>query len=271
MNHVCVCAQISEDPREVYTSATSTAIRCKLTLPPVGKKAPTAIELNVYGKAGERLAKFKRGTSIYLHGSKLRYDLDSKTYSLHGGVFTQVDPEQFPIFNDIILTGRCVKDIDHDDARAFRTTANGLMICNQTLTVSTARNQSDLFNFYAINSTEDKPNNAEALVNFTKKGTGLTIHGRLVTDEWTDNETKERRAITKIQMLKMTLAPKANSGPKPIEPQTTVASEGNVTSLWGGRTADEAPDPWGQRDSGLPDLPGQYGDPNQDSDANDPF
>jgi len=34
-----------------------------------------------------------------------------------------------------------------------------------------------------------------------------------------------------------------------------------VSSLWGGRTMDEQPDPWGQGGSGLPDLPGQYGDP----------
>jgi hypothetical protein len=58
----------------------------------------------------------------------------------------------------VILAGRCVKDINHEDARSFRTTANGYMICNQTLSVNTGRNQADLFNFYAINSSEDKFN-----------------------------------------------------------------------------------------------------------------
>ena len=33
---------------------------------------------------------------------------------------------------------------------------------------------------------------------------------------------------------------------------------------------DEQPDPWGHGNSGLPDLPGQYGDPSQDDD-NAPF
>ena len=50
MNFASVCAQTNETPREVFISATATAIRCSVTLPPVGKKAPTVLELNVYGK-----------------------------------------------------------------------------------------------------------------------------------------------------------------------------------------------------------------------------
>lgn len=70
---------------------------------------------------------------------------------------------------------------------------------------------------------------------------------------------KERRSNTKIQLVSMTLAPKpSTTEAKPVSTQTTVASEGNVTSLWGGRTVDEASDPWNQS-GGLPDLPGQYG------------
>ena len=125
--------------------------------------------------------------------------------------------------------------------------SDGLMICNQTLSVSTGRNRADLFNFFAINTSKDALNNAELLVNFTRKGTGLTINGRLVTDVWQDKETKERRSNTKIQLVSMTLAPKpSTTDAKPVSTQTTVASEGNVTSLWGGRTVDEANDPWNQ-------------------------
>jgi len=259
MNLSFVCAQLSQDPREAFISATSTAIRCMVTLPPVGNKAPTQLEYNAYGKAAERFRDARKGNLVYIHGAKLRYDLDSKSHSLHGGIVTQV-AESFPIFNTVILSGRCVKDIHQDDARAFKTTADGLMICNQTLSVSTGRNQADLFNFFAINSSKDALNNAELLVNFTRKGTGLTINGRLITDAWQDKETKERRSNTKIQLVTMTLAPKPNTvtEPKPVSTQTTVASENNVTSLWGGRTADEASDPWNQS-GGLPDLPGQYG------------
>jgi single-stranded DNA-binding protein len=258
MNQAFICAQLAENPREVYTSATSTNIRCQIILPPVGNKAPTQLEYNAYGKASERFRTYTKGNLVYIHGAKLRFDLESKTYSLHGGISTQVT-EAFPIFNTVILSGRCVKDIDHQDQRAFKTTADGLMICNQTLSVSTGRNQADLFNFYAINNSEDKLNQAELLLNFTKKGTGLTIQGRLVTDAWQDKETKERRALSKIQLVSMTLAPRTDSSaPKPVQPQTTVASENSVTSLWGGRTAEEASDPWQQTSGGLPELPGHY-------------
>lgn len=259
MNFVSVCAQTTEAPREVYISATSTAMRCNVMLPPVGNKAPTAIELNVYGKSAERFSRTPKNAQIYIHGAKLRFDLETRTYSLHGGVIATVN-DQFPIFNTVILSGRCVKDIDQADARAFKTTADGLMICNQTLSVNTGRNQADLFNFYAINSNEDKLNNAELLVNFTRKGVGLTIQGRLVTDAWIDKESKEKKQSTKIQLVSMTLAPKASDGPKPIQPQTTVVSDSNVSSLWGGKTAEDESDPWTKASGGgLPELPGQYG------------
>lgn len=258
MNFATLCAQTIEDPREVYVSATSTAMRCNVLLPPVGKKAATPIELNVYGKAAERFSRITKNSLIYIHGARLRFDLETRSYSLHGGSIAMVT-DAFPIYNTVILSGRCVKDIDQNDARAFKTTADGLIICNQTLSVNTGRNQADLFNFYAINTADDKLNNAELLVNFTRKGVGLTINGRLVTDAWSDKETKEKKSITKIQLVSMTLAPKGNTtGDSPaIKPQTTVASSANVTSLWGGRTADDIAEPWGFGNaSNLPDLPG---------------
>ena len=259
MNQTFVCAQTTEVPREVAISATNYAMRCSVLLPPVGNKAPTPIELNVYGKATERFARTIRGAQIYIHGAKLRFDLESRTYSLHGGIIATVD-ESFPILNTVILSGRCVKDIDQEDARAFKTTADGLMICNQTLSVSTGRNQADLFNFYAINTAQDKLNNAELLVNFTRKGVGLTIQGKLITDSWVDKESKEKKAATKIQLVSMTLAPKTGDSPRTIQPQTTVASGGEVANLWGGKSAEEDSDPWTKTaGGGLPDLPGKYG------------
>jgi single-stranded DNA-binding protein len=259
MNFVSVCAQATEAPREVYTSATSTALRCNLLLPPVGNKASTPIEFNVYGKAAERFRHTVKGDLLYIHGAKLRYDLESRTHSLHGGIVTTVT-EAFPIFNTVILAGRCVKDIQQDDPRAFKTTADGLMICNQTLSVNTGRNQGDLFNFYAINSDKDKLNHAELLVNFTRKGVGLTILGRITTDAWVDKDTKQKKLNTKIQLVSMTLAPKGSSPAAEIKPQTTVANN-TVVGLWGGRSVDEG-DVWNVASGGgLPDLPGQYGLP----------
>jgi single-stranded DNA-binding protein len=259
MNFVSAYAQTLEEPREVFISATSTAVRCLVVLPPVGNKAPTQIEVNAYGKNAERFARAPKGAHIYIHGAKLRHDLESRTHSLHGGIIAAVN-DQFPIFNDVILTGRCVKDIQGDE-RAFRTTAEGLMICQQTLSVSTGKNQADLFNFYAINNADDKLNNAELLVNFTRKGIGLTLRGRLVTDSWTDSNTKERKSQTKIQLVQMTLAPKGSgTEAKPIQPQTTVSNNTGVSSLWTGGNAQVSADPWSvATGGGLPDLPGQYG------------
>lgn len=290
MNFVTVCAQLREDPREVYTSATSTAVRCSVTLPPYnGKKAPTEIELTVYGQQqGERFRSLKKGTGVYIHGAKLQYDLETRTFSLHGGVVTPVNVEQFPILNTVILSGRCVKDIDPQDTRQCKTTAS-YMITNQTLSVVTKRNESNLFNFYAINGFDDRFKPAELLANYTHKGTGLTIEARIITDSWTDKDSKERRTQTKLQLVNMTLAPKSQGASKPVEPKANVAAPSNVTSLWGGRTGEpeeqEAPssphqaaiagDPWkvevgvGER-GGLPDLPGSYG-PAPVDDENAPF
>ena len=266
-NFVSAYAQTLEEPREVYTSATSTAIRCMVGIPAVGNKAATHIELNVYGKNAERFARAPKGAHIYIHGAKLRHDLDARTHSLHGGTVAAVN-DQFPIFNDVILVGRCVKDLD-GDTKAFKTTEGGLMICQQTISVSTGKNQADLFNFYAINSASDKLNNAELLLNFTRKGTGITLRGRLVTDSWTDATTKERRSQTKIQMVSMTLPPRASSEPKPVQPQTTVRDGSEVKSLWNDNSTPA--DPWTVASGGgLPDLPGHYG-PAPDLDDNEPF
>ncbi len=253
MNFASLCAQTTQEPTEVYTSATSVAVRCPLLLPPVGNKAPTAIELTLYGKNSERFLKTPKNSQIYVHGAKLKYDTTTRTFSLQGGNIAIVNTS-FPIFNTVILSGRCIKDIDKEDERSFKTTADGLMIANQTLLVSSGRNQADLFNFYAINSAEDKFNQAELMVNFTRKGTGLTIQGRLVTDTWADKNTKERKSTTKIQLLSMTLGPKSQGSDVPKE-----TTETKAPSLWGGATAEEIAEPWGQNvGDNLPALPAPF-------------
>lgn len=261
MNFVTVCAQTAQEPTEVYTSATSTAVRCPVLLPPIGNKAPTQIEFNAYGKQAERFLKVPKKSLLYIHSAKLRYDIDSRTFSLHGGIFAIVN-ESFPIFNTVILSGRCIKDIDTADARAFKTTADGLMITNQSLSVSTGRNQSDIFNFYAMNTADDKFNQAELLCNSTRKGTGLTIQGRLVTDAWLDKETKEQRTNTKIQLIAMTLPPKTSvsvTTTKPAATETSTPAIATAPSLWGGKTVDDIAEPWGHSTgANLPDLPSSF-------------
>ena len=241
MNLAFLCAQLADEPKKVYTSESTSNATCTVMLPPIGNKAPTRIQLTVYGKQVDQLANLKAGSQIYLHGSKLRYDIETKQFSLQGGNFGTVSHEYFPVFNTVILSGRCIKNINRDDERDFKVTASGLMICNQSLSVNTGRNQSDIFNFYAINSTDDRNKLAELLKNFTRKGVGLTVQGRLLTDEWKDKTTGQGRSQTKIQLIQMTLGPKTQSDPNAIEPKNNMASETAPASLWGNQQGDSGP------------------------------
>lgn len=241
MNLAFLCAQLLEDPKKIYTSESTSNARCLIGLPPIGNKAVTRIQLTVYGKQVDQLANLKAGHQIYLHGSKLRYDIDTKEFRLEGGNFGTVSHEYFPVFNTVILSGRCIKNINKDDERDYKVTPSGLMICNQSLSVNTGRNQSDIFNFYAINSTEDRNKLAELLKNFTRKGVGLTVQGRLLTDEWKDKMTGQGRSQTKIQLIQMTLGPKTQSAPDSIEPKTNLASGTAPETLWGNQQDDSGP------------------------------
>ena len=241
MNLAFLCAQLLEDPKKIYTSESTSNARCLIGLPPIGNKAVTRIQLTVYGKQVDQLASLKAGHQIYLHGSKLRYDIDTKEFRLEGGNFGTVSHEYFPVFNTVILSGRCIKNINKDDERDYKVTPSGLMICNQSLSVNTGRNQSDIFNFYAINSTEDRNKLAELLKNFTRKGVGLTVQGRLLTDEWKDKMTGQGRSQTKIQLIQMTLGPKTQTNPDAIEPKTNLASGTAPETLWGNQQDDSGP------------------------------
>ena len=241
MNLAFLCAQLLEDPKKIYTSESTSNARCLIGLPPIGNKAVTRIQLTVYGKQVDQLANLKAGHQIYLHGSKLRYDIDTKEFRLEGGNFGTVSHEYFPVFNTVILSGRCIKNINKNDDRDYKVTPSGLMICNQSLSVNTGRNQSDIFNFYAINSTEDRNKLAELLKNFTRKGVGLTVQGRLLTDEWKDKMTGQGGSQTKIQLIQMTLGPKTQAAPDAIEPKTNLASGTAPETLWGNQQDDSGP------------------------------
>ena len=260
MNLAFLCAQLADDPKRVYTSESSSNATCTVMLPPIGNKAPTKIQLTVYGKQVDQLANLKAGHQIYLHGSKLRYDIDTREFRLEGGNFGTVSHEYFPVFNTVILSGRCIKNINRNDDRDYKVTPSGLMICNQSLSVNTGRNQSDIFNFYAINSTEDRNKLAELLLNFTRKGVGLTVQGRLLTDKWKDKNTGEDRSQTKIQLIQMTLGPKTQSSPDEIEPKNNLASNTEPESLWGNQQDDSGPAMGGL--PGLDQVGSAWGDTN---------
>ena len=176
----------------------------------------------------------KANCHLFIAGGKLRHDLDAREYNIQGGSIAIVSPETFPIINEVVLGGRCIKDIDQGDARAFKRTDSGYVICNQTLSVNTGKNKADLFNFFAINKVDDRFNKAEYLASLTRNGTGLTISGRVVTDAWTDKATGQAKSKTQIQMYDMTLAPKPKAGT--IQPSTELPANTPVQSLWGGQT-----------------------------------
>ena len=257
MNLVFICAQVTEKPREVFTGPNSTAVKCNLLIPPVGNKAPTPIEITMWGKSAERSRELEAGAHVYVHGARLRYDLNERKFSLERGSMTQVSSDQFPIINTVVLSGRCIKDIDTNNPMEYKVTESNLIICNQSLSVSTGRQQADIFNFYAINGVDDKYCPAKLLPTFTRKGTGLTIHARIGTDSWVDRNSKETMTRTKIQMIEMTLAPKDRdqataSTEKAPASQVTPSKE----SLWGETPSEPvtSSNPHG----GLPSLPGQY-------------
>jgi single-stranded DNA-binding protein len=274
MNKAFLSLQAAEDPRQVYVDANRTNVIVNVTAPPAGKgKVATPLTLFIYTKAEQDrvMQTIKEGSYLFVAGAKLRHDLKKREHSLHGGLIYPVNPGEFGIINDVILGGRCIKDVDRTDERAYRVTDGGYVISNQTISVNTGKQQADLYNFYAINEASARYNLAELVATMTKKGTGLTISGRLVTDGWTDKASNEQRYSTKIQLVNMTLAPKAESGE--IKPSTELAPGSTPSSLWG--NADDpapapqpvaaapvpAPDVWSD---GLPDLPSS-------NDDNDPF
>lgn len=285
MNQVFVCAQVAEEPKEIYLDSSRTALKVKVQLPPISSnKAPTELYYHIYQDQGRWRSLITQGTCLFIYGAKLHHDLEAREHSLHGGNPAIVN-DSFPIYNTVILTGRIAKDPDPTNAMTFKTTDSGLMIANMSMTVSKGKASADLLNFTSMNKVSDSFRPAELLVNLCKKGTGITIQGQLITDTWFDNKLKQQRFNTKIQMKQMTLAPKTEYFSETIKPATTIATDSTPKSLWGGRTAEvdqgeqasqetvavvtepkepmAIAEPWGNNTNGLPSLP--------NNESNQPF
>ena len=272
MNQVFVCAQATEAPKTIHVEVNSsrTALKVKVQLPPISvNKAPTEVYYHIFQDQERWRSLIQEGTCLFIHGAKLHHDLEAREHSIHGGIPAIVD-DSFPIYNSVILTGRIAKDPDQTNPMTFKTTESGLMIANMSMTVSKGKASADLFNFTSMNKVNDAFRPAELLVNLCKKGTGITIQGQLITDSWFDHNTKQQRYNTKIQMKQMTLAPKTELTSNTIKPTTTIATDTQPKSLWGGRTAESDPvepsvpelvkpmaiaEPWGESTNGLPSLP----------------
>ena len=233
MNSAFLSVQALEDPTQVFTSATRTKTQLLVKVPGFGKKVDTVLPLSIWRQEDQQriMQSIKQGAHLFVAGAKLRHDPKTKEWSLDGGNVYAIRPSEFGIVNEVILSGRCIQDMDKSDPKVFKATESGFIIANQCLAVGVGRQQSELFPFYGINKADDNYNLAMHIGDFTRKGTGLTISGRLATDSWIDNTTGEARTNTKIQLTKMTLAPKAKS--TEIKPRTTIPSGSEPASLWG--------------------------------------
>ena len=244
MNSAFLSVQALEDPAKVFTSATRTTVKMLVKVPGFGKKSDTILPLSIWRQEDQQriMQSIKKDAHLFVAGARLRHDSVTKEWSLDGGNVYAIRPSEFGIVNEVILAGRCIVDMDKADPKVFKATESGYLIANQCLAVGVGRQQSELFPFYGINKADDSYNLAMHIGDFTRKGTGVTISGRLATDTWIDKATGQQKSGTKIQLTKMTLGPKPKT--TEIKPRTTIASGSEPASLWGTPPdpADESPD-----------------------------
>jgi len=231
MNKAYLTVNVTAAPQQIYISESRTIVKCEVEIPTTNSRnAPTKLTYQVWANQDKFLAAVQDGMQLYISGAQLRHDLKERSYSLHDGNWVIVPTGQFPLLNEIILSGRCIKDVDLTDPRQFKTTDSGY-----------------------ITKADSKVRYAEWLVNMTRKGTGLTVAGRVSTSEWTDPKTQELRSNTEIQITQMTLAPKPKTNE--IKPQATMSNDSEAKSLWAAPATAGVAEPWGSNTEGLPDLP----------------
>lgn len=236
MNFASLTVTLVGDPVADTKNPNWFVSRCLANVSSAGKnRVETPLDLVVVGDRAQMFQdNAKAGMKVFINRGTLRHDLETRKFSVISGSVEPVG-DGFTRFNDVILAGRCIKDIDESDSRAVRRTTDGLLIVNQTLQVRTGDGQSDLFNLVAINGANDKLPIARLMADFTRKGSGLTIHGRLSTRGWVDESTGEPRQNTQISVTKMTLPPRPPAGQTPeIKPKVSIAEGATTKSLWPG-------------------------------------
>jgi len=254
MNKAYLTVNVTADPQQIYISESRTIVTCNVEIPTANtRNVPTKLTYQVWANQDKFLSAISAGMQLYISGAQLRHDLKERSYTLHDGNWVIVPTGQFPLLNEIILSGRCIKDVDLSDPRQFKTTDSGYIISSQSLSVNRGKQETDLFNLKAITKSDAKVRYAEWLANMTRKGTGLTVAGRISTSSWKDQNTGELKSNTEIQINQMTLAPKPKT--TEIQPQATVSSDSAPKSLWGSNTESQVAEPWGSNTEGLPDLP----------------
>ena len=234
MNFSSLTVTLVGDPLTDNSNPNWFVSKCLANVTQAGKnRIDTPLELVVVGERAKMFQECARaGMKIFVNRGTLRHDLETKKFSVISGSVEPVG-DGFTRFNDVLLSGRCIKDIDESDPKNVKRTSDGLLIVNQTLQVRTGDGQSDLFNLVAINGDNDKLPIARLMADFTRKGSGLTILGRLSTRGWVDQTTGEPRQITQISVTKMTLPPRPQPGATPeIKPKVNISNGSVAKSLW---------------------------------------
>jgi len=246
MNFVDVSLELVDDPREVFIDSERCVYCVNALVPAAGRnKAPTPLEVKLWGDNGRRLfSNAKKGDRVLLQNGKLKHDLQNKKHWISGGSVGPIT-DASPVSNWVILSGQCIKTINPENPKECKTTKDGLMIVNQSLSVrGSSRDGNDLFNLVAINRMDDRVQLARLIMDYTRKGSGLTIKGKLVTSEWPDQESGEMRRKTEVQVQEMTLPPKPKTEENTIKPQSSISNSQEVKPLWNAEGTQKTWDAW---------------------------
>ena len=243
MNHCDFSAVATSEPREVAISEYRSAMKLTVAIPRLSdKKIDTVLDLTLYGKdSQESAAKVQAGDKIYVYGCGIRYNLETKRWSLENGRVVKVS-DAFPIINNVVITGKTIRPCED---RNFQMFENGNCMARSAMSVPVGRGNADIISLVAWNGQEDRYQPAKIIKEYTDKGTGLTVLGRIGTSSWKDKQTGETRTKSEVLVKSLWLAPKNQPRTQEVEPQTTVAQEDTTKSLWSSNLAEP----------GLPELP----------------
>ena len=123
-----------------------------------------------------------------------------------------------------------MQDLDASNPRDFRVNES-FMTANSAISVSAGK-ESDVIPFTAINGADDRYKLAQLMADMAcRKGKGLTIMGKLVTDTWKNKETGEPVHKTYIKLAKITMAPKTKTDQE-IKPRAEIPEGAEPKSLW---------------------------------------
>ena len=209
MNHITVTAKAIEDARRIEGRIPAVFCNVEIAPPPFGKSyTPTYAELRVWGKASAFLEPAKKGSNILVNDAEfvINYNKEAQSNEIQiKAKQTVFVPEQFPIINTVILSGRTGVEFDPGDPkqRNYRATESGWIFAEQRIVVQNRDIPAlpDPYTFKTIynNNAEYRGiNYADLIANLLhKKQIPITIKGSLVTEK-SEMEGRETRYYSKI-------------------------------------------------------------------------